>query len=182
MTKGGQTVCCGTPSTRTLPPLPGAMASVNPQVGPGHEAAGITEQKHSRPAILFRIAQPPKHVGIRPSRPPLRHGFKEALGHGCDDIPRGDCVYADAMHAPLRREAASELHDCGLGCVVRPASRQQQKINVTHATREGKPTGKSAPCSPPSRSCSQSAPDSPSACAQSSPSPPPAPSSAPPSR
>jgi hypothetical protein len=57
--------------------------------------------------------------------------------------------------APFGGKVAGELQHGGLGCVVRPASRQPQWPWKEKAILGAKLTGRSTPCWPPSRSYCQ---------------------------
>lgn len=96
------------------------MPSIDSQIRTCHETARVTQQKHSRSAVLFRVAQTLEHVGIWPCRLPLWEGLKQACGHGSDDVSRREGVDSDAMFTPLGRKVSAQLdHGC-LGSVVRP--------------------------------------------------------------
>lgn len=94
------------------------MPAVYPHIRPGHEAASITDQKHSRATVFFRRAEAAQHVLRRPVCPAVRILLEQLLDHGGDDVTWRDGVDADSVLAPFRREVARELEDAGFACVV----------------------------------------------------------------
>jgi hypothetical protein len=94
------------------------MASVYAQVGPGHEAACITDQEDGSTPILLRLTQSSQHVLFRPLGLPLRKPFEEHGHHRRHNIAWRNGVHADPILAPFGGKISPELEDGGFGGVV----------------------------------------------------------------
>jgi hypothetical protein len=110
-------------------PSPRAVATINPQISPSHEAAGIAEQKHGRPAVLLWVTEALEHVCVGPCSAPLRNSLKQPRRHGRHDVARRDGVDADAVLAPFGRKVARQLDNGGFGGVI--SSRSWKLVDVS---------------------------------------------------
>lgn len=97
---------------------PRGMATVHPQVGTGHEAAGVAEKEDGGAPVLLGVAETAQHVGIGPAGLPLGEGVEQGSRHRRDDVAGRDGVDADAVLAPFGREVASQLEHSSLGRIV----------------------------------------------------------------
>ena len=94
------------------------MATVNPQIRSGHEAASLAKEENSSAPVFLRVAETAKHVGVGPVGPAFGERLEQAGGHGGDDVAGGDSVDADAVLAPFGSEVAGKLQDSRFGSVV----------------------------------------------------------------
>ena len=83
---------------------PRAVAPVDPEIAPGHEAACVAQKEHGSSPKLFWCAQSVEHVALGPLLPPLWICLEEGLGHGGNDIARRYGVDTDTVFTPLRSE------------------------------------------------------------------------------
>lgn len=97
------------------------MPTIDPQVGPSHEAAGVAEQEDGGAAVVLGPAERAQHVLLRPLDLALRELDEQLLHHLRHDVPRRYRVHADPVAAPLHREVATQLDHGRFGCVVDPA-------------------------------------------------------------
>lgn len=109
------------------------MASVNPQVASGHEAASIADKEDAGASVFVWVAELAQHVLSGPVAASLGVLLEESLHHLSHDIARRDGVDADAVGTPFRGEVAGELKDSGLGRIVRGTD-QALSSNVSSGT------------------------------------------------
>lgn len=79
------------------------MSTVDAQVGARHEATGVAEQEHRRPAVVLGLAQFVQHVLLGPLDLPVGEPLEQLLHHLRDDVAGRDRVDADVFDAPFRR-------------------------------------------------------------------------------
>ena len=98
--------------------LPGSVATVNAQISTSHEAAGITDQKHTSATELVRQRQATEHVFLGPLLLAVGEVVEQVLQHLGHDVAGREGVDADAVSAPFGGEVASELDDGSFGGIV----------------------------------------------------------------
>jgi hypothetical protein len=98
--------------------LPGSVATVNAQISTSHEAAGITDQKHTSATELVRQRQATEHVFLGPLLLAVGEVVEQVLQHLGHDVAGREGVDADAVGAPFGGEVASELDDGSFGGIV----------------------------------------------------------------
>ena len=111
-------IYCDFNGSRFISLSPRTMAAVYAQVGPGHEAARITDQEDGSTPVFLRLAQSSQHILLRPLGLPLRELVEELGDHSRDNIAWRNGVHADAVLAPFGGEISPELEDGGFGGVV----------------------------------------------------------------
>lgn len=94
------------------------MSTINPQIATRHKAACITKKEDSCTAVLVGRRQTTKHVLLGPFLTTFGELHEQVLHHGRHDVPRGDGVDADTVHAPFRGEVTGELEDGRFAGVV----------------------------------------------------------------
>lgn len=94
------------------------MASVNPQVASGHEAASIADEEDAGASVFVWVAELAQHILRGPVAASLGVLLEESLHHLSHDIARRNGVDADAVGTPFRGEVAGELKDSGLRRIV----------------------------------------------------------------
>lgn len=97
------------------------MSTVDPQVGPRHEAASVAQQEDGGAAVVLGPAERAEHVVLRPFDLALRELVEQFLHHLRHDVSRRYRVHADPVAAPLHREVAPQLDHGRFGRVVDPA-------------------------------------------------------------
>ncbi|MPM73764.1 hypothetical protein SDC9_120746 [bioreactor metagenome] len=94
----------------------GDEAAVDDQVGAGGVGRGVRQQIDDRAGELVRVAHPLERDHFGPDLAPV---LADVAGHLRVDVARADRVDPDAERGPLHGERLRQVHDAGLGGVVR---------------------------------------------------------------